>query len=134
MCCQSETQQGVGMVNDQVNDCPRSCYSSCQSRPVALSFTSDPFFDQTTRTVSIQKGEPIAFSFVVSAPQKLVPTITVEYGDGQHDTTTEFTGQVSHTYACQSASCTFVSTLMIQDVAGIQSVVTPLTQIKVVVQ
>lgn len=134
VCCQAETQQGVGTVNDQVTDCPRSCYTTCQARPVILSFTSDPFYDQTTRTVSIQSGDSLSFAFVVSSTQKLPPKITVRYGDGQEETLTTFSGQAEHVYLCATHSCTYRATIAAEDQVGITSAVTPLSTITILIQ
>lgn len=68
-CCQDGFEQGVGDQLVGVTDCPKTCYSSCQERPVVLSFNSQPFFDTKTRQVTIFSGQTIVFSYVVSDTQ-----------------------------------------------------------------
>lgn len=68
-CCQDGFEQGVGDELVGVTDCPKSCFSSCQERPVVLSFNSQPFFDTKTRAVTVGSGQTITFSYVVSDTQ-----------------------------------------------------------------
>lgn len=65
-CCTLDIQSGLGDQLTNVNDCPKSCYESCLLRPGVLSFTSRPALDDATRTVEINSGEAITFSYVLS--------------------------------------------------------------------
>jgi hypothetical protein len=134
ICCQSETQQGLGEVNSQVNDCPQSCFSACRSRPVVLSFTTDPFFEQSTRTLTLARGETVTFSFVTSSTEKLPPMVTIEFGDGQQESVNTFSGQISHVYECQSVQCSYTATIAAQDQNAVVSAVTPLTKMTILIQ
>lgn len=78
ICCNLEVQGGDGEQLSRVNDCPKSCYSSCLLRPVILSFNSRPAFDAQTRLVEVRSGESVAFSYVI--------------GNGKNDV---FAGQIS---------------------------------------
>lgn len=64
-CCNSDTQSGVGNQLNNVNDCPKSCYESCSIRPNVLSFNSRPALDDSNRTVAINSGETITFSYIL---------------------------------------------------------------------
>jgi len=132
-CCQIDTQQGIGDVNSLANDCPENCFTSCQERPVVLSFTTDPFFDEQSRVLKIQPDTVVTFSYVASSTQKQLPTVTINYGDGTNSTDTNngLTGQFNHTYACVSSSCTFSAHLTVQDQLGIDSASTPIANISV---
>lgn len=69
-CCIDGEEQGMG---DQINgalDCPRSCFAACYSRPVVLSFNSNPFYDFESRILTVKRNQPIDFSFVISESQR----------------------------------------------------------------
>lgn len=88
-CCNLDVQSGVGEQFTRVNDCPKSCYSSCLLRPVVLSFNTRPALDSETRIVEARMGELITFSYVI--------------GDGQTDF---FAGQID-----QNADLNFLDKL-----------------------
>lgn len=79
-CCSLDLQSGLGEQTASVTDCPKSCYQSCLLRPAVLSFNSRPALDENTRTVEINAGEAITFSYVL--------------GNGKSDV---FKGQLSTT-------------------------------------
>ncbi len=69
-CCVEGEEQGMG---DQIRgalDCPKSCFSACYSRPVVLSFNSNPFYDFESRILTVKRNQPIDFSFVISETQR----------------------------------------------------------------
>lgn len=68
-CCLDDSQQGSGTQLEGVTDCPKSCFSQCQERPVVLSFHTQPFYDTATRTLTIANGDSVSFSYVVSDTQ-----------------------------------------------------------------
>jgi len=130
-CCQAESTQGMGDQIPGVSDCARSCYSSCISRPIVLSFGSEPFFDPKTRSLTVAAGEPVTFSFVVDMGSAKTGTTTIEYGDGQSDTFSENTQTVDHQYVCRQAECQFTVGLRVTDSRGTFSAATPITQLTV---
>jgi len=65
-CCQEDLTQGKGDQLTGVTDCPKNCYSQCFPRPVVLSFNTQPFFEQNTRTTKIKSGQEVIFMFVIS--------------------------------------------------------------------
>ncbi len=69
-CCSLDLQSGLGEQFTEVNDCPKSCYQSCLLRPVILSFNTRPSMDDATRTVEINAGEVITFSYVIGNGKK----------------------------------------------------------------
>lgn len=64
-CCSLDWESGVGEQLADVNDCPKSCFSSCLLRPSILLFNTRPAFDDLTRTVAVSSGESVSFSYVV---------------------------------------------------------------------
>jgi hypothetical protein len=135
-CCQAETTSGVGSSYAQVNDCPKSCFSACVPRPVILSFTTDPFADAQTRTVSITSGENVTFSYVASydADKKVTPTIRIDYGDGQTDQKANLSGIFEHQYSCTQRTCSFQAHISAVLPKGTLSADTQLTKITISVR
>jgi hypothetical protein len=131
ICCQIDTQKGVGQVNSQANDCPENCFTSCQERPVVLSFTTDPFFDEQSRLLQIVPDTAVTFAYVASSTQKQAPLVTINFGDGTDSTATStgLTGQFSHTYTCGNGDCTFTAHLNVQDQLGVDSASTRVANI-----
>lgn len=64
-CCMLDVQSGQGGQVAQAADCPRSCFESCQLRPVVLSFNSRPVADFESRMVTASVGQPVTFSYVI---------------------------------------------------------------------
>ncbi len=133
MCCQAETAEGVGEAYSGVTDCPRTCYSACISRPVVLSFATDPFPEDQTRTISIQAGESVTFSYVVSYEAKGSITAHIEYGDGSQEEITELSSTSSHVYECNQAKCTYKAILTAKGQNGSTAAQTPLGQMNIIV-
>lgn len=130
-CCQAETMIGQGEQLNNVTDCPRTCFSSCTARPVVLSFVTQPFYDQETRTLAVSASDPIDFAYVVSAGTTPQATVTLDFGDGQTEQLTELQAVVSHTYSCARPSCEYQALIKVVDAAGIEAAGTPLTMIKI---
>ncbi|MFZ5376733.1 MAG: hypothetical protein ACOZAN_03655 [Patescibacteria group bacterium] len=68
-CCMDDFELGDGDQLLGVTDCPKSCYQSCLSRPVVLSFNTNPFFDTRTRNLTVHSGELVTFSYMASDNQ-----------------------------------------------------------------
>ncbi len=77
-CCSLEVESGLGEQITAVNDCPKSCFTSCLLRPVVLSFNGRPALDDETRTIEVGSGEAVTLSYVL--------------GNGKTDV---FTGQLN---------------------------------------
>jgi hypothetical protein len=132
-CCQPETTAGQGEQLTGVMDCPRSCFTTCLARPVILSFTTQPFYDQATRTLTVVPNDPVDFAYVASAGNNPSVTVTIEFGDGQTQQLSTLSGLATHTYSCQQARCEYQATVRAVDGDGIEAAATPLTMITVVV-
>ncbi|MDQ3008303.1 MAG: hypothetical protein M3Q81_01780 [bacterium] len=132
-CCMTESSVGEGTVLSQANDCPRTCYASCISRPVLLSFVSEPFFDPKTRNVSIQNGGMVNFSFVLDKGMADKVTATLDFGDGTSQTFNESTTTASHVYNCAQNTCQFTAQLKVSDSASTPAADTPVSRILVTV-
>lgn len=131
-CCQKETQIGQGSLFNGVSDCPATCYSQCVSRPMVLSFASDPFMDFETRVATVQKGEIVTFSYVAQAnSDDEIGTIELSTGDGQKYTATEMVGSFTHSYQCLSVSCTYQATIRLVNSMGIESALLPINIITI---
>lgn len=133
-CCQQELTIGTGELISRAQDCPQTCYQQCQDRPIVLSVTTQPFYDQATRTVTVQRGQPLQAGFVIDAQGLENVATTLNFGDGATQNFTEINGTASHTYQCSAPSCTYTLSVSAEDSSGISSAQTPLSQIKVVVQ
>jgi hypothetical protein len=130
-CCIPESSAGVGEQLAQATDCPRTCYQSCQARPLVLSLVSQPFLDVETRTLTMGPGEPVEFSYVgsMSGPAELKANFT--FGDGAAETLTGTSNKVSHTYLCPQAECLYEMTLTLVDGQGVESYPTPISKVTV---
>ena len=134
-CCSPEVGMGQGELLSPVLDCPTQCYTSCQLRPAVLSFVSDPYPDQINRTVELNKGEEITFFYVFESRQDGTITGTIDFGDGQSEQLTGTQGQVSHTYPCTRAQCTFTATMTVTNTTTqISSVVSPLSSLIITIK
>lgn len=130
-CCQQETTAGQGQPFSGVNDCPKSCFNSCQPRPIFLSLNTDPFMDEITRVTTAAVGEPVTFIFVASYDAKVPVTSTIDFGDGQQQTFTALNGKASHQYACATGTCTYQVKLSAKASNGIEAAQTPIMSLKV---
>ncbi len=133
-CCREESEKGIGDRITGLFDCEQSCYSQCVSRPLVLSFTSNPFFEIQTRTLTIPAGTTVEFIYVGDGGPSNVLSGFIEFGDGGSEPITEESGQADHTYTCATASCTYVARLQFTDKWGVDSADLPITRITVVVQ
>ena len=65
-CCQNDIELGVGKKQELATDCAKSCYQSCQPRPLVLSFNAMPASLENRRIVYTRPGQSVTFAFVVS--------------------------------------------------------------------
>lgn len=128
-CCAAETAQGIGDQLSGVTDCPRTCFSQCVSRPVVLSFSSDPYVDLQTRVAEATAGQAVTFSYVADFADAVDPVVTIEFGDGQREQLTADTGSASHTYTCTQDVCEYPVAISITDAEGRTSAELPVTKI-----
>lgn len=135
MCCQEETQSGVGEPYTQVNDCPKSCYHQCVVRPVLLSLATDPFPEGQNRVLTITNGTNVTFSYVASFEGKQPVKVTIDYGDGAQDELNTLTGETAHTYACTPGrECQYTVQVKVVTAQNITSADTPLTRMTIKVK
>lgn len=133
-CCKVETEIGVGESISGLNECSDSCFSSCSSRPVVLSFMTSPFYDVKTRTVTISTGGMIDFNYVADASEASTVQVTVDFGDGSPPiVTAEDTGKLTHQYKCDLPSCTYTAKIRVVDTWQVASYDATLNSITVVV-
>lgn len=139
-CCDAVTQVPDGLpVAGVAQDCRSSCYSSCKSRPLVLSFRSDPQQKVDVRgeqTVNLTADNGVlAFAAVVSAPGAALQKVLIDFGDGSNEKFSKNQITTTHTYICTtSAVCTFTAKIIAFDIDGLQSPDLPTNTIKIVVQ
>lgn len=129
-CCQQETTAGQGQPFSGVNDCPKTCFNSCQPRPIFLSLNTDPFMDEIIRTTDATVGEAVTLSYVAAYEEKNPITVTIDFGDGQKQTLSTLSGKATHQYACSSGTCTYVVKLSARASNGIEAAQTPIMSLK----
>lgn len=119
-CCPLDSSLGEGDQIVTATDCPKSCYSRCQTRPQVLSFASQPFFDVETRQLKIAPGDSVDLISVVEWAGE-PGVITLDFGDGEQIQTTESRDAHSHTYRCFQAVCTYTARVSVKNGAGLES-------------
>lgn len=132
-CCNPDLSQGLGDQFTGVNDCPRTCFASCQQRPAVLSFSADPGMDLQTRTVEMVNNQPLTFNYVLNA-NGLPFTAQLDFGDGQVEPITELISNTTHTYTCPQSECVYTARISITDQNQVTSATPPLSQLQIVVR
>lgn len=131
-CCNQDTQLGKGDQYNGVSDCPLSCYSQCLTRPIVLSFTSDPYMDINTRITQAKTGEMVTFSYVVNANSSLDDyQVILETGDGNSYNAKKESGIFEHRYDCQAGKCSYEALLKVVNSDGIESARLTINSIRV---
>ncbi len=120
-CCNEVSHFGIGDRITGLSDCENSCYAACASRPVVLSFNSNPLMDPKTRTVTINPGDPVQFTYVADSGEAKSMSGILDFGDGEKAPISGLAGQVSHTYECASSSCTYTAVVTLEDNWGAKS-------------
>lgn len=133
-CCQAETSVGQGDQVTTATDCPRTCFTSCAARPVILSVTTQPFLDQATRTVQLNRGEELSVGYVMDNAGLEGVVTTIDFGDGEQAQFTEINALAPHTYQCFGPSCSYQLVVSATAANGAVSAATPVTMVTVVVQ
>jgi hypothetical protein len=124
-CCSVESEIGVGEQITQAADCPKSCFSQCQKRPVLLSLTAEPYIDAKTRTVDLTDGQQLTVFFAVEPG--INPTITarLDFGDGTVEQAVLSKGSFVHTYDCRTTTCQYTAHMDVHDDAGVVAAEAP---------
>lgn len=130
-CCELESEAGVGELNATVTNCPKSCYDSCEARPVVLSLNTQPFYDSTTRMLSVSSNSEVIFNYVVSPGGVPLQEVVLDFGDGQQGRSASTSGALSHRYQCAQASCTYTAGLKVTNTKGISNLSNKVNQVTV---
>jgi hypothetical protein len=134
-CCHVGTHVGVGELITGLNECSDSCYSSCSSRPLVLSFNTTPLFDPRTRQVTVSSGAAVDFSYVGDAPGATSLKAILDFGDASTPVHLEgTTGKTTHVYSCPTGSCTYAAKLSLVDNWKVDSFDSSISKIEIVVQ
>lgn len=139
-CCDAVTQVPDGLpVAGVAQDCRSSCYSACKSRPLVLSFRSDPQQKagvQGEQTVNLTADDGmLAFAAVVNAPGAALQKVLIDFGDGSNEEFSKDQITTTHKYTCTtSAVCSFTAKIIAYDIDGLPSPDLPTNTIKIVVQ
>jgi hypothetical protein len=96
-----------------------------------LSLNSNPFYDVSTRVVSISAGESVDFAYVIDAGVANNLQVVTDFGDGTTEDSTETTATVTHEYSCPTDVCEYVVSVRAVDAWGIQSTMTAISQLRV---
>lgn len=123
-CCEQGVYAGVGDVYSNVKDCPSTCYSACSPLPYVESFNADPYPEDGSTIVMRGTSQQVIFSYAASSRGPKIAYVTINYGDGSHDQSTEKSGIFTHQFECTS-SCRIPVTLTATDVTGQVSVENP---------
>lgn len=121
MCCDAQTQMGAGESLAGAQDCPSSCFSSCITRPVLLSFTTDPFINPQTRSLTVAPGGTVSFHYVADAGKSDELNAILRFGDGEQVQLQGTTGSTEHKYTCPRQSCTYTAQIELSDTWGVRS-------------
>ena len=132
-CCNEVSHFGIGDRITGLPDCEQSCYSACASRPVVLSFNSNPLLDQKTRTVPVSSGSTVQFTFVADSGKANSMSGILDFGDGDKAPISGLAGQVSHIYNCKLARCEYDVRITLEDNWGVKSADLETNKMKVIV-
>lgn len=132
-CCQDVSQVGIGSRITGLVDCEKTCYSSCATRPIVLSFNTNPIFDPKERTLYTSDEQTVEFTYVADAGKASTVGGVIDFGDGKKMPVSGLAGQVSHTYSCPWGGCEYYVTLTLEDNWGIESADTNIGKIKIVI-
>ncbi len=133
-CCQDVSQTGVGDKITGLVDCEKSCFASCATRPVVLSFNSNPLFDPKLRSLEITNGATVEYTYVADAGKATTVGGVLDFGDGKKLPISGLAGQSSHTYSCTKPSCEYTVRLVLEDNWGVESAETNISKIKIIVR
>ena len=133
-CCRYESEQGSGEQFSGSLDCPKTCFSSCEDRPIILSFNTQPFLNLKDRSVTINNGESITFSFVIDYGLTDSVAVEVNYGDGQVDSFYKDSQTFTHDYQCSKKECSYSVKLSAKNSQGISAVDLPIMNMLVLVK
>ena len=131
-CCKVETQLGVGENITGLQECSESCYRSCSSRPIILTFNSMPYFDVNTRQVAVYSGAMVDFNYIVDAGGASDVQVSIDFGDGAPLATMDGeVGKLTHQYKCEMPECIFSAKIKAVDSWQVDSFSGPLSTISV---
>ncbi len=133
-CCKFESEQGVGQQFAGSMDCPKSCFSSCVSRPIVLAFNTQPPIDLQRRLVIVAPGEAITFSFVVDPGPDNSVSAKLNYGDGQEEVFYGDKQIVNHTYQCSEQECFYKVKLTVENDIGVSAADLPIMSMSVLMR
>lgn len=134
-CCDVALEQGQGtLFRTGVNDCQDSCYAACVRRPNLILFETDPLLaDPVARRVEVSKSVPtVFFQYAFGEGDGTLQQVVINYGDGTRDSSTEKQGEFVKQYTCDEETCTYHAQIQAIDGAGIQSSLTRIAEIDVV--
>lgn len=134
-CCRPEEAVGVGEKITGVPDCAQNCFANCVSRPVVLSFNTNPLFDIQNRTLSVSSGATVEFRYIGTASDPNALTAVIDFGDGQKSQPLAGeSGSELHKYVCATGNCTYTAELKLRDTWGTESYASDVTKVTVRVQ
>ncbi len=134
-CCSLASEKGIGEQITGLLDCKDSCFNSCVSRPVVLSFNTNPVLDMRSRQVMISSGGGVEFSYVSDGDATDAIQAILDFGDStQPGAINGEDGTLSHVYTCLSSPCTYTAKLKLIDKWNIESAPSTVSTVTVIVQ
>jgi hypothetical protein len=134
-CCSLASEKGIGEQITGLLDCKDSCFNSCVSRPVVLSFNTNPVLDMRSRQVMISSGGGVEFSYVSDGDAADAIQAILDFGDStQPGAINGEDGTLSHVYTCLSSPCTYTAKLKLIDKWNIESAPSTVSTVTVIVQ
>lgn len=132
-CCDTVAQFGVGDRITGLTDCEKTCFAQCASRPLVLSFNTNPIMNPNVRTVTVETGTTVEFTYVADAGEADSVTGILDFGDGDKTPVSGLASQTSHTYECPRARCSYTAKLTLTDNWGVNSAELGISQVTIVV-
>jgi hypothetical protein len=132
-CCDPVAEFGVGDRIIGLTDCESQCYGQCASRPLVLSFNTNPILDPRTREVEITSGTTVEFTYVADAGQAELTTGILDFGDGKKAQISGLAGQTAHTYECRRSSCEYSARVILEDNWGVKSADLGISKVKIII-
>lgn len=131
-CCDGQREYGMGDSIADVPSCPTSCYARCLSRPLVVSWRSSPIPDWETNVLELPSGGSAEFYYVLEDSSESGPwTAQIQFGDGQQTSTTGKKGMVSHAYLCETGTCDYTASVIVENAQGARSAETDISKVKI---
>ncbi len=122
-CCSPDQEHGTGALqSSKVTDCANNCYAACAPLPYVQAFTTDPYPVSGNVVRMDTDSLVVTFSYTSALLGGKIDKVSIDYGDGANDSSTEAAGSFVHTYSCPGP-CSNAAVIKATDTKGNSSVV-----------